>query len=54
MKYDVLAKDFGYEELNKRTTRVHDYTKKVINDDQARVLIKIDEKYGMQNGGLFG
>jgi len=54
VRYDVLAKDFGYEELNKRPTRAHDFQSKIITDNQARVIVKIDEKYGMQNGGLFG
>jgi len=49
-----VGKDPGYHELNKRSTRAHDFGSKVINDNQARLYVKVDERYGMQNGGLYG
>lgn len=51
---DPLYKDPGYDELNKRGTRAHDLKSKVIHDYLGRTMVKVDEKYGMQNGGLFG
>lgn len=51
---DPLHKDPGYEELDKRGTRAHDLKSKVIQDYQGRLMVKVDEKYGMKNGGLFG
>lgn len=44
---DPLKKDPGYHELNKRSTRAHDFYSKVVIDDQGRVLYKVDEKYGL-------
>ena len=51
---DFTMRDPGYGDIAKRNTRTHDFQSKVINDNQARIMIKVDEKYGMQNGGLFG
>lgn len=51
---DFTLKDPGYGDIVKRNTRTHDFRSKVINDNQNRVMIKVDEKYGLQNGGLYG
>ena len=48
------AKDPGYFELNKRSSRQHDLHSKVIRDNQNRIIIKVDESYGLINGGIYG
>lgn len=47
-------KDPGYHELNKRSTKMHDLSSKVIHDNQGRILIKIDDSHGLINAGVIG
>lgn len=47
-------KDPGYHELNKRDTVMHDLHSKVIRDNQNRIIIKVDESYGLVNAGIIG
>ena len=52
--HEKSPKDPGYAELNKRSTRMHDLHSKVIHDNQNRTIIKVDESYGLVNGGIIG
>lgn len=47
-------KDPGYHELNKRSTVMHDLHSKVIRDNQNRIIVKVDESYGLVNAGIVG
>jgi len=47
-------KDPGYHELGKRDTVMHDLHSKVIRDNQNRIIIKVDESYGLVNAGIIG
>lgn len=47
-------KDPGYHELNKRSTKMHDLSSKVILDNQGRILIKVDDSHGLINAGVIG
>lgn len=47
-------KDPGHLEWNKRCTKQHDLHSKVIHDNQNRVIVKVDESYGLINAGIVG
>jgi len=47
-------RDPGYFELNKRCTKQHDLHSKVIHDNQNRIIVKVDESYGLKNAGIVG
>lgn len=48
------AKDPGYHELGKRNTVMHDLHSKYIRDNQNRIIVKVDESYGLVNAGIIG